>query len=289
MSKVDELREKYRTVHESSFNKLNDGDTTPTKKYLEYMLRLWVCAKGNRNFNALQLVKEVMKFNELLPYHENKDIYSADYNYFNSLVEKNNKAEEIKEDKTFNREEHVDVIYEDDEIIFVSPKTHKGSIKYGSNTKWCTASKNSPQVFERYVKVGCLGYLIDKSDSKGKNHNKIAFYNSSSQPLSGIIDVYRQDDHLTYETQVVKNKWKPEKLAELMLRFRAYHMEKETINTTKLNVQHFIDVVKDINFDELHSNLQYLENRGKNDFKDIGDILNSFTVSLEKSAEKLGN
>ena len=74
-----------------------------------------------------------------------------------------------------------------------------------------------------------------------------------------------------------------------MLRFRAYHMEKETINTTKLKVQRFIDVVKDINFDELHSNLQYLENRGKNDFKDIGDILNSFTVSLEKSAEKLGN
>ena len=48
-------------------------------------------------------------------------------------------------------------------------------------------------------------------------------------------------------------------------------------------------MVNDINFDELHSNLQYLENRGKNDFKDIGDILNSFTVSLEKSAEKLGN
>ena len=183
----------------------------------------------------------------------------------------------------------MNVIYEDDEIIFVSPKTHKGSIKYGSNTKWCTASKNSPQVFERYVKVGCLGYLIDKSDSKGKNHNKIAFYNSSSQPPSGVIDVYRQDDHLTYETQVVKNKWKPQKLAELMLRFRAYHMEKETINTTKLNVQHFIDVVTDINFDELHSNLQYLENRGKNDFKDIGDILNSFTVSLERSVEKLDN
>ena len=74
-----------------------------------------------------------------------------------------------------------------------------------------------------------------------------------------------------------------------MLRFRAYHMEKETINTTKLNVQRFIDVVNDINFDELHSNLQYLENRGKNDFKDIGDILNSFTVSLERSVEKLDN
>jgi predicted nucleotidyltransferase len=42
MSKVDDLRQKYQQIAKSTFNKFEEGDTTPTKKYLEYMLKSWV-------------------------------------------------------------------------------------------------------------------------------------------------------------------------------------------------------------------------------------------------------
>ncbi len=37
MSKVDDLKKKYPQVSTASFTKFVDADTTPTKKYLEFM------------------------------------------------------------------------------------------------------------------------------------------------------------------------------------------------------------------------------------------------------------
>ena len=65
MSKVDELRVKYPRVSEATFTKLVGGDRTPTKKYLEYMLKMWT-SKIERKQNipsAEALVKEVNLFN----------------------------------------------------------------------------------------------------------------------------------------------------------------------------------------------------------------------------------
>jgi len=41
MSKVEELRLKYPKVTKPTFNKFVDADFTPTKKYLEFMLKTW--------------------------------------------------------------------------------------------------------------------------------------------------------------------------------------------------------------------------------------------------------
>ena len=112
MSKVDELRAKYPTVNIRTFQRFVEGDNTPTKKYLEYLLKVWTTK--NLSIPATQLVKQVSKFDELLPYHENKDIYSSDYKSYKDLVRRNERAEEVKDDKTFDRKEHIDVIFEKD-------------------------------------------------------------------------------------------------------------------------------------------------------------------------------
>lgn len=39
MSKIDELRNKYSGITNQIFEKFVDGDTTPTKKYLEFLLK----------------------------------------------------------------------------------------------------------------------------------------------------------------------------------------------------------------------------------------------------------
>jgi hypothetical protein len=291
MSKVDELRLKFPGVNMSTFTRLVDGDTTPTKKYLEYMLKVWVSRGKNSDFmcTSPQLIKEVKRFDELLAYHTNKDIYSSDFSNYQSLVHMNELAEIAKEEKSFDRQEHVNVLYEDNEVIMVSPKTHRGSLRYGAGTTWCTASKSNPNTFNNYIRNGCLVYLIDKTESKIKNFQKIAFYNNSGHSLSGGISVYSQNDNEIDESRLVEKGWKPEKLAELMLRFRAYHVDREAVKRAKNKVESLIDAMKNIDLNELHSNLKYLEKRGENEFKDVNDLVNTFVSTVEKSLEKFNN
>lgn len=288
MSKVDELRAKFPKVNNGTFLRMVQFDFTGTHKYLEYMLKNWVYERAQRgmNYTISQLIEQVKKFDELLPYHTNKDIYSQDFSDYRKLVQMNEKAQIAKDDKTFVREEHVDVLYEDDEVIMVSPKTHRGSLKYGAGTTWCTAAKSNPDTFKRYVKGGCLVYLVDKTETKKGNYKKIAFYNSTGKTLSGEIDIYTQNDNTTSETSLVNNGWKPEKLAELMLRYRAYHVDREAVKRAKNKVESLIDVMKNLNLDELYTNLKYLEKRGENDFKDVKDVVNTFVSTVEKSLEK---
>jgi hypothetical protein len=202
------------------------------------------------------------------------------------LIRLNEKAEELKDDKTFDRKEHVDVIFEDDNIIFLVPKTHKGSLKYGSGTQWCTASKNNSNTFERYAKSGCLGYLIRKKETSSRKYDKIAFYNNTNKPLSGTIEVYNQTDDSIQETTLLNHGWSYEKIGELMLRFRAYHLDRETIKRTKTQVTNVIDLMKNIDLDTLHSNLQYLEKRGETDFKDVNNTVSNFVNKVEESLKK---
>jgi hypothetical protein len=290
MSKVDELRVKFPKVTNATFIKMVEFDFTGTHKYLEYMLKSWISRNGyGMNHSITQLFNEIKRFDGLLPYHVTKDIYSQEFNSYPKLVEMNDKAQIAKDDKTFVREEHANVLYEDDELIMVSPKTHRGSLKYGAGTTWCTASKSNPNTFQNYAKNGCLVYLIDKTESKTKNFQKIAFYNNSGHSLSGEISIYSQNDNETNESRLVEKGWKPEKLAELMLRFRAYHVDRESIKRAKSKVESLIDAMKNINLDELHSNLKYLEKRGESEFKDVNNLVNTFVSTVEKSLEKFNS
>jgi hypothetical protein len=291
MSKVDELRTKFPQVTNGTFIKMVQFDFTGTHKYLEYMLKNWVYERTQRgmNYTLNQLMGEVKKFDELLPHHTNKDIYSLDFEHYRKLIQMNEKAQTVKDDKTFVKAEHVDVLYEDDNVIMVSPKTHRGSLKYGAGTTWCTSSKSNPDTFKRYVKNGCLVYLVDKTESTKRNYQKIAFYNNSGKSLSGEIEIYTQNDNQTSETSLVNNGWKPEKLAELMLRYRAYHVDRETVKRAKNKVESLVEAMKNINLDELYSNVKYLEKRSENEFKDINDLVNTFVSTVEKSLEKFNN
>jgi hypothetical protein len=126
MSKVDELRTKFPQVTNGTFIKMVQFDFTGTHKYLEYMLKNWAYERTQRgmNYTLNRLMEEVKKFDELLPYHTNKDIYSNDFSNYRLLVEMNDKAQIVKEDKTFVREEHVDVVFISFEYAENSSKLH---------------------------------------------------------------------------------------------------------------------------------------------------------------------
>jgi len=87
-----------------------------------------------------------------------------DINQYKNIAELRNALNEY--DNRVRREiktvDDADVVYEDDNLTVVMPKTYKASCQFGAGTKWCTTSKDSPHHFFRYYSQGILIYCINK-------------------------------------------------------------------------------------------------------------------------------
>jgi hypothetical protein len=284
MSKVLEIRAKYPNITESTFNKMVEGDQTKTKKYLEYMCWVWndKFTSGYPLKSSTKLIEFVNKFENFLPYIQEKDIYNPLYRNYPRLVEIVNKAEEVRESKTFVREEHITVLLENDDYLLLYPKTFKGSLKYGSGTRWCTASKNSPTHFRDYQKSGCLVYLVSKKENKNTNYNKVAFYINNNNPLSGNISVYNSYDTGVQETTLEKNGWDSEELMKIILTVRIYAKQWYTIKDSVSHVSRVMSVLKDIDLGDFEKHLKIVQSFDNSKFGDAQEQLDKFITKINQ-------
>ena len=283
MSKVDELRSKYPTVSVATFNKFVDADKTPTKKYLEYFLKSWISRNQNFCPNTTQgLIKLVWEFDQLLPYISNKDIYAKEFTDISYLRLVIARAEEVKEEKTFIREDHVTVLMENEEFLLLQPLTHRGSLRYGAQTKWCTASKNDSDVFKRYVRNGLLFYLIDKKGAKGKNYSKVAFYLAfNNDIITAGIQVYNSADMHVHLDHLTDGGWSEEEIMRLTTLFRIVFSREKKLKKSKDYVTQFSDTLTKLNFDSLLEHLGILEQTRKIDYiSDIQEKINNLVKNL---------
>jgi hypothetical protein len=286
MSKVDELRIKYPKITKATLDKFVAADYTPTKKYLEFMIKTWV-NKPPLTFNLSTsiIVTVVKKFDTLLPYIENKDIYHKDYADFSLLIQVIENAETIKDEKTFVREDHVNVLAENDRYILLQPTTHRGSLKYGAGTKWCTASKSAPEVFDRYTKQGYLAYLIDKTNNVAKLGSKIALYMQYTNcSINATIDFFNVTD-LTITPHTVKNYiWSESDLFDITTTFRYYHIKMKNIKKDKDIVDRFVDTLTRLNFEQFEKSLSNLDDVSVNNYNSkIKDKVEEFLTKLNKT------
>ena len=288
MAKVDELRDKYPRVTKATFEKLVKADTTPTKKYLEYMLKMWTTKLEGKAYIPTSniLIDQVKLFDELLPYNNNsKDIYSREYSNFEVLKNVNNKLSSIREEKTFNKNEHANIIFEDDNYVFLEPKTHKGSLKYGANTRCCTASKDNPNTFADYSKRSCLVYLIDKKNSKGVT-SKLAFYNEDT-PLTGEVKIFNQNDSIVTDKNLIACGWSIQTIAELIFKYRLYHIEWKQIKDSRDEVNRVVSLMKTLDLNSLSRNMEILKSTGSNEFEGVKTVIDDFVKKIENSVTKL--
>ena len=263
MAKADQIREKFPRITEVTFNKFVNGDWTPTKKYLEYMCSMWVKKlEGSQQIKSAEFLISVVKsFDELLPYNDvSKDIYSSHFRTVSSLTSYIDKFRKIKEDKEFIREDHVEVLWETDDYLMVKPKTHVGSLKYGSNTRWCTASKSNPGTFNSYIAGGLLVYLIDKKNSKGNTYSKVAFYERGTNLFTGCLEIYNQSDSNVQDVTVIENGWNEDVLIEVYTRFRIAKINYVKLKKSINEVNRVISMLGSFSIDEFKQHLNIVKN-----------------------------
>jgi hypothetical protein len=289
MAKIDELRKKYPKVNKSTGDKFFEGDKTPTKKYLEFMFKMWA-TKNERpveGVSAPQYVKIINEFDQLLPYIQNKDIYSSQYKSMMQLFRVVENAKVLKEENEFIREDHIDVLIENDDYLLISPLTLKGSLKYGADTKWCTASKSSSYQFTSYTKDGYLFYLISKKE-RAKNYNKVAFCSrSKNEHLTTYYTIYNQIDTEAGEQKFIMNGWTMFELFEIMAKIRVYTYEKYIIEKAKTDVEKTVNILKSVNLDEFLRQVNLLEKYGESGKIEGRDELEKIIQTLSKKTEDL--
>jgi hypothetical protein len=285
MSKVDDLKKRYPAVSSASFTKFIEADTTPTKKYLDFMLRTWEDRKILGPYRTTgSIIKDVIKFNELIPYIENKDIYSKEYGDYQKLIDVIEIAESIKEEKSFVKEDHINVFIETEEFILLQPKTHKGSIKYGANTKWCTTAKNNESIFRNYTRDGLLGYLIDKTETKAENYRKVALYLEFAQGgVNESIKLYDVKDKYAHESQLIASGWEIEMLFQIFTTFKYHFIKTRETKLSKDFINTFINTINKLDFNKFESHLNRLEEgQDLSYIKEAKLKVESFIESLNK-------
>ena len=288
MSKINELKGTYEPlIGKKMFNIFVEGAKTPTKKYLKYFCDLWVSKRAGEQYpnylTSAQVIKSVITFESLLPYIENKDIYHKVYKSFNTLIKTLEKAEETKEERSFVREDHACVIFENDEYLMLEPKTHKGSVKYGANTRWCTASRANPSTYLNYMRRGFLVYLISKT-KKESNYEKLALYAENINPLSGPVLIYNQPDIVVDEDQVFKSGWNVKDWLQIILTYRHEHMNRKLIKEVKEDVKQKLDSIKGLDLNRLKQQIDFLNHYSDQDtpyFSEATLTINKLVKQIE--------
>jgi hypothetical protein len=287
MSKVEELRVKYSKITKPTFNKFVESDFTPTKKYLEFMLKTWDNKDKMMIYVTTKVVIDIVKkFDSLLPYIENKDIYHKDYADLSLLSHVIDNAEIAKDEKTFVREEHANVLIENDRYLLLQPTTHRGSLKYGAGSKWCTASKRDPEVFNRYTKNGYLAYLIDKTKKVSNTGSKMALYMEYNEcPINGKISFYNTIDSCVTISSTKSYEWDESDLFDITTTFRYYHIKMKNIKKDKDVVDGFVGTLTRLNFEQFEKSLSNLDDVDANTYTSkIKDKVEEFLTKLNKTS-----
>ena len=161
---VKEFRKKH--------NKDGYTNFTPILNEENYIDRIRKKCKNELEERMLDYIMEVLSdtnvtnlqvFDELIKSYKVKENDIQKYNTFEDIekviveYEENNHEDNIHE---------YEEIYRDDRWYIVKPLSYYTAKIYGSATKWCTSSRETPKQFYEYSKDGILLYVMDRTNNK---------------------------------------------------------------------------------------------------------------------------
>jgi len=164
--KVEDLALKYPEI---DVEELAEGDPSPTKKYLSWMVK-----QASLGANPNDLIPTIQYFHSNTPKFTKKDINA--YKTLRELEDEVKVASKIvtkTQQKKQVKQGGSDTLYEDDEIIVKHIKEKDACQTYGTGTKWCITMRNA-SYWEQYVGANAVFYFVLRKNLKNDPLDKVA-------------------------------------------------------------------------------------------------------------------
>lgn len=164
----DAIEDEVEDSDYSAYNYFVQKDPSGNQKYLAWLMKQNY-DNHDHTWGYGDLVDLVHDFHRLLPYVDNKDIFSyKEPDDLDRAIELADEKEKTRaKEKMYKKEK--DNVYEDSRWRVIVPKTHGASCAYGSGTKWCTTSSDDSYYFDKYTTDAVLFYLMDKTSVQKSN------------------------------------------------------------------------------------------------------------------------
>jgi len=211
MSILDNMKELLENKHCLSENYIIELSSGAIKKAI---------AKFVQQDNDEQEVTSVVtKFNDLANRKQIKGVDIFQIKTFDELkhiVQKSGASKSRGEKEKIIKDKETEIVFKNNDVLIVSPKTSESSRKYGCNTKWCTASTN-PKMWDEYRLNGDKLYYIipkdggEKTAVKVERNDDMEIYDEKDNVkdynyLKGIanqygfnVDLFKPLDDATYD------------------------------------------------------------------------------------------
>lgn len=183
-------------VDQGTFDRLKALDPSPTFKYLDKIIEFYLKDRPS----AADLRDSMMKFHELSTKNQlDKNDINA-YKNWKEFLQSVDSAQGSygQKQETRLKKKDFNVIYRDAKYVVVMPFTHEASCKYGSGTKWCTASV-SPIEYDSYVDKGATLYYIIDTTEKDPRLNSLYKIAVNVYPDGNIECVDARDNDIEFE------------------------------------------------------------------------------------------
>ena len=141
--------------------------------------------------------------------------------------------EKITEKHKLSKHEYVE-LYRDNDFVLTIPLTHEASKKYGSDTKWCTTTKECDKKFNDHKKYGVLGYItVRDNELKDRlENNAFALYRLYGDDNARTIVFDDENNEYRNGEQWLSNKFdRVDKLFQfykMLQNFNSYFESKES-------------------------------------------------------------
>jgi len=160
-------------INDEELDRLSTLDPTSNKKYIVWLGSRFLEDKSIINSpntpNVLKQFEELSQKNII----KNKDINS--YKTLGQVTAEVEKAagvittsQQKKGVKTPGDINPADIVFQNDKVTVVEPKTKEASILYGRGTRWCTAAMSKDNMFDKYTSATSRLFYILPIDGGNK-------------------------------------------------------------------------------------------------------------------------
>lgn len=149
------------------------ADPSPNKKFVPVMIRWYIEGEGGFQFfedlyKVTDGLKTYIKFKNRI---RGLDLNRVGFGEFLDQMEeqtqiRSGSEEEKAMEQTFYDTGQAELFVNNDSIKIVIPKTKEASIFFGRNTRWCTAARESSNMFNVYNDDGPLYIILFKKENR---------------------------------------------------------------------------------------------------------------------------